>query len=284
MNSTEQQRFEFGRNWTAFIKKDFSLERCEVAKNRILAFTRLPDLKGHRFLDVGCGSGIHSLAAANAGADEVYSLDYDSNSVAATNILKSKHPVAVPWTVERGDALDKEYLSKLGKWSFVYSWGVLHHTGSMWEAIRNVQDLVADGGYFYLALYSKDADFQPSKEFWIEIKQEYVRSSPFTKKMLGWWYVWRFIMGEKLINFWVFLRRAREYKNKRGMSIMRDVHDWIGGWPMEYAGDQETVDFLEERFGFELVNVEVGQACSEFLFKKTGVMGKKTNLENIKGQ
>lgn len=281
MNSTEQ-RFEFGRNWTAFIKKDFSLERCEVAKNRILAFTRLPDLKGQRFLDVGCGSGIHSLAAAKAGADEIYSFDYDANSVAATNILKNNYPVAAPWTVERGDALNKEYLSKLGKWSFVYSWGVLHHTGSMWEAIRNVQDLVADGGFFYLALYSKDADFQPSKEFWIEIKQEYVRSAPFTKKMWGWWYVWRFIMGEKLSHFGVFLKRAREYKNKRGMSIMRDIHDWIGGWPMEYAGDQETVDFLEDQFGFELVNVEVGQACSEFLFRKTGVMGKKTNLVDKK--
>lgn len=281
MSSAAEGRFEFGKNWTAFVKKDFSHERCEIAKSRLLEFTRLESLRGYRFLDAGCGSGIHSLAAATAGADEVYSFDYDPNSVAATNLLKNHSSVTVPWKVEVGDVLSKEYLSRLGKWNFVYSWGVLHHTGSMWEAIANVQDLVEENGSFYLALYSKDADFQPSKEFWLEIKQEYVRSKPLTRTMMGWWYVWRFVMGEQFSNIFAFMKRAREYKKKRGMSIMRDIHDWIGGWPMEYAGDQETVDLLEEKYGFELVNVDIGQACSEFLFKKTGVLGKKTDVNNL---
>jgi 2-polyprenyl-6-hydroxyphenyl methylase/3-demethylubiquinone-9 3-methyltransferase len=282
MSLIEKKRFEFGKNWIFFVERDFSRERCEIAKSRLLAFAGLKTLQGYRFLDVGCGSGIHSLAAVEAGAEEVYSFDCDPNSVAATKLIKSKRNLTDKWTVEVGDALNTEYLTGLGKWNFVYSWGVLHHTGSMWEAIKNVQDLVEDEGLFYLALYSKDADFQPSKEFWIEIKQEYIRSKPLTRKMMGWWYVWRFIMGERFKNIFKFIERARDYKKRRGMSIMRDIHDWIGGWPMEYAGDQETVDFLEERYGFKLVNVDVGQACSEFLFKKTGEPGKKTEINDFR--
>ena len=53
---------------------------------------------------------------------------------------------------------------------------------------------------------------------------------------------------------------------------------------MEYAGDQETVDLLEGEYGFELVNVSTGHACSEFLFKRTGVLGKKTNVKEMVAQ
>ena len=95
------------------------------------------------------------------------------------------------------------------------------------------------------------------------------------------WYVWRFELQQDIRKLHKFVRRLIDYKFKRGMSLFVDIHDWIGGWPMEYAGDQETVDLLEGEYGFELINVATGQACSEFLFKRTGVLGKKTNVKEM---
>jgi SAM-dependent methyltransferase len=279
--ATTETRFEFGKNWSNFISRNFSQERCDAAKKRLLTFIGRDSLEGLDFLDIGCGSGIHSLAAFQSGAGRIHSFDYDPNSVAATKSLHERAGSPANWHVERGDALDAEYIAKLGKWNFVYSWGVLHHTGQMWQAVRNAQSCVADGGMFFIALYSSDADFVPSKEFWLEIKQEYNRARPLTKKMMVWWYVWRFGMQENIRLLPTVLKQILTYKFQRGMNYFVDVRDWIGGWPMEYAGDQETVDLLEGDYGFELVNVATGHACSEFLFRRTGVPGKKTNVREF---
>ena len=278
MSEEKEMRFQFGRDWRGIVKKNFTQERCDTAKKRILTFIGKTDTKGLDFLDIGCGSGLHSLAAWQAGASRVYSFDYDVNSVAATKILWEKAGRPSNWHIERGDALDKEYISKLGKWNFVYSWGVLHHTGKMWEAIRNAQSTVADGGQFYIALYSSDADFQPSKEFWLQVKQRYNRSSWFGKEQMVWWYIWRFMMQKDWKRAKEVIDRAIEYKTQRGMDLFADIRDWLGGWPMEYAGDQETVDLLEKECGFKLTNAETGQACSEFLFERCGAPSQSTKV------
>jgi len=36
----------------------------------------------------------------------------------------------------------------------VYSWGVLHHTGKMWQALDNVAPLVKPGGQLFIAIYN----------------------------------------------------------------------------------------------------------------------------------
>jgi 2-polyprenyl-6-hydroxyphenyl methylase/3-demethylubiquinone-9 3-methyltransferase len=294
MNTTEQagmqsttedsMRFEFGRNWSRFVRRSFNEERLEVARKRILEFTGLKDLAGFDFLDIGCGSGIHSYAAQRSGAARVRSFDYDPHSVAATRALQEHAGRPGNWTVERGDVLDAAYLAALGKFNFVYSWGVLHHTGAMWTAVRNAASLVADGGLFYIALYSADADFQPSKEFWLDVKQRYNRSSWFGKEWMLWWYVWRFMMQKDWNRAKEVFDRAVEYKTQRGMDLLADIRDWLGGWPMEYAGDQETVDLLEKEYGFRMLNADTGQACSEFLFARTGVPSLSTNVKEFMAQ
>src|SRR5262245_34248014 len=171
MDTTESGlRFEFGRNWKRFIRRNFTEERLQIAQKHMLDFLGRNSLEGLDFLDIGCGSGIHSYGALRSRAGRVLSFDYDPNSVAATQLLHARAGSPSNWTVRQGDVLDDACIESLGKWSLVYSWGVLHHTGDMWRAIRNAQRTVAKDGYFYIALYSADADFQPSKEFWIDKK------------------------------------------------------------------------------------------------------------------
>lgn len=54
-----------------------------------------------------------------------------------------------------------------------------------------------------------------------------------------------------------------------------------GGWLMEFAGDQETVDLLEGECGFRLVNIATGAACSEFLFEKAGAPPARTDVKKF---
>lgn len=278
MSGAENMRFEFGKNWRGFVKRNFNEERCQIAKARILQFIGRDSFEGLDFLDIGCGSGLHSLAALQAKAGRIHSLDYDPNSVSATNMLREYAGNPPNWRVERGDALDQDYMAKLGKWNFVYSWGVLHHTGNMWQAIRNAQNTVADNGWFYLALYSADA--QPEQQFWLDVKQRYNRSSEIGKRKMVWWYIWNYMMNKDIKKMPEVVKRAAEYRLNRGMNLFADIRDWLGGWPMEFAGDQETVDLLEE-LGFTLRNVSTGQACSEFLFERVGKPKERTIVKDM---
>ena len=76
-------------------------------------------LDGKLFLDIGCGSGLFSLAAKRLGA-KVHSFDYDSLSVACTEELKRRYfPNDSSWTIEQGNVLDLGYLNSLGKYDIV---------------------------------------------------------------------------------------------------------------------------------------------------------------------
>lgn len=130
------QRFKFGANWKGFLAV-LNEERIVLAEQSLRNMLDM-DLKGKRFLDVGSGSGLFSLAARRLGAI-VHSFDYDPQSVACTEELRHRYfPSDDGWTVEQGSALDTQYLAHLGQWDIVYSWGVLHHTGAMWRALANI--------------------------------------------------------------------------------------------------------------------------------------------------
>ena len=139
------QRFEFGGNWANFLSV-LDEDRINAAVRGLQRMLQVERLDGLRFLDIGSGSGLSSLAAKRLGA-RVHSFDYDPQSVACTNELRRRYfPDTSDWSVERGSALDAEYLRQLGTFDIVYSWGVLHHTGEMWRALENAVIPVAPGG------------------------------------------------------------------------------------------------------------------------------------------
>lgn len=139
------QRFAFGQNWSNFLRT-LDDERILEAERSLKQMLEVESLRDKRFVDVGSGSGLFSLAARRLGAS-VHSFDYDPQSVACTSELKRRFfPGDPQWTVEEGSVLDDDYLASLGRFDVVYSWGVLHHTGAMWKALENVTHLCAGGG------------------------------------------------------------------------------------------------------------------------------------------
>src|SRR5215471_2794120 len=120
-----RDRFEFGKNWQVFLRS-VTAERIKLAEKSLAGMLQTENLEGLRFLDVGSGSGLFSLAARNLGAS-VVSFDYDPQSVACTAELRRRYySSSADWRVEQGSVLDREYLQRLGQFDVVLSWGVLH--------------------------------------------------------------------------------------------------------------------------------------------------------------
>ena len=261
------ERFEFGHNWHAFLAT-IDEPRIELARQSLVELLRMPNLRGQRFLDIGCGSGLSSLVARRLGAD-VFSFDYDPQSVATTRALKDRFASNDDgWRVEQGSALDTKYLAQLGDWDVVYSWGVLHHTGSMWKAIENAAGLVAPGGRLVLALYN---DQRRISEYWRRIKRAYVKHAWLRPILIPlafvWTWGWTMLVDVKKLHPG---RTWREYGRERGMSAWHDLIDWVGGYPFEVAAPDAVFEFLRKRgFTLDTLVTRQGRGCNEFVFIRT---------------
>ena len=264
-------RFEFGKNWSRFLEL-LSDERIAQAETSLKRMLEVEDLRGKRFLDIGSGSGLFSLAARRLGAS-VHSFDYDPHSVACTAELRRRYfPGDANWTVEEGSALDADYVASLGAFDIVYSWGVLHHTGAMWQALDHAQRPVSAGGKLFVAIYN-DTGSQSAR--WKTIKKTYNRlprflrvpfavavMSPLEAKAL----VASLVGGR----FGAWAKSWRGSSSDRGMNRWRDIIDWVGGYPYETATPEEVFEFYKAR-GFVLTKLKcggVGLGCNEFVFEK----------------
>lgn len=257
---TQGKRFEFGANWAHFLKV-MNESRIDQAVASLTTMLGVTDLKGKRFLDAGSGSGLFSLAARRLGAT-VHSIDYDPSSVACTRELKRLYfPGDSEWTVEEASVLDRDYLGRICQFDVVYSWGVLHHTGAMWQALENVAALVASGGRLFIAIYN---DQGWMSRYWHAVKQTYVRY-PLMR--------WPLLLAHLPYPFfssWLVQALTGRLERERGMSFWHDLIDWIGGYPYEVARPEDIVRFLRDR-GFTLSDLKTTcrLGCNEFVFLRT---------------
>jgi hypothetical protein len=158
----------------------------------------------------------------------------------------------------------------LGTFDVVYSWGVLHHTGAMWQALENVAGLVAEDGKLFVAIYNDQGKFSRR---WTRVKRFYNRSSKPMQRLCVlaacvalWWRPWlRDLLRLRPFESWKLAGRDR------GMSAWWDAVDWVGGYPFEVAKPEEIFHFYHTRgFVLERLRTEGGDlGCNEFVFVKS---------------
>ncbi len=258
-------QFSFGKNWQKFLAR---LDESHVAHARrsFTAFTWLDTLDGHTFLDLGCGSGLSSLVAHRLGARRVVSVDVDPACVRCTEQVRARFAgSAGGWDILRGSVLDREFLLSLRRFSYVYSWGVLHHTGAMWRALGNASTCVESGGLLHIALYNE----HKNSRAWHRVKRVCNRWPRTVFPALRAAYV-LVAYGRLLARLESPLAFTRQYRQRRGMDFWRDVEDWLGGLPYEYCKPEQALDCLSER-GFVLQRLMTTSSIgnNEFLFRAT---------------
>ncbi len=263
------RRFEFGENWRSFLNR-LDDHRIGEAERSLKWLLDCEHLDGKRFLDIGSGSGLSSLIARRLGAD-VVSFDYDPQSVKCTATLRDRFfPNEPRWLVEHGSILDPGFLSNLGRFDVVYSWGVLHHTGAMRGAIGNAARLVKPGGILALSLYRKTALCW----FWTLEKRWYCRAPEPAQARA------RALFIALLRTAFAVTRRDFEtyvsnYSSNRGMDFAHDVHDWLGGYPYESIRPGHLDKLLTQR-GFQKMRAKVrrapigvfGSGCDEYVYRR----------------
>ncbi len=159
-----------------------------------------------------------------------------------------------------------------GAFDVVYSWGVLHHTGAMHEALQRAAEAVAPGGQFAFALYHRTR----MCGFWRREKRWYAAASPRAQRAARAIYtaLLRLRVGLTGGDFRAYVAN---YHSQRGMEFGHDVHDWMGGYPYESISAPEVAAFMQ-RLGFAHVRSFTspltiglfGSGCDEYVYRRMG--------------
>jgi 2-polyprenyl-3-methyl-5-hydroxy-6-metoxy-1,4-benzoquinol methylase len=274
MNKPDLKRlethYEFGKNWQSF-SGTVDERSVKFAEEGVLKLLTRDELAGKSFLDIGCGSGIHSLAASRLGVARLTSVDIDPVCIATTKALIQQHGGA-------GVAHDLREISvfdlspqDLGTFDIVYSWGVLHHTGSMYEAISRAAAMTSAGGLFVFALYRRTSAIMD--KFWTAEKRWYTSASPTARKRADATFKALMRLGFRATGR-SYADYVKNYKGVRGADHDHDVSDWMGGYPYEVISPDEVAQTMKN-LGFQHVRSFVssgigvfGSGCDEFTYRK----------------
>lgn len=275
--------FAFGRNWRRFLRV-LDEERIAATEAYLRRMLEVERLDGMRFLDVGSGSGLSSLAAWRLGA-AVHSFDYDEDSVACTAEVRRRYGRSdAVWRVEHGSALDPEYLRSLGTFDVVHAWGVLHHTGAMWQALDNVLIPLAPGGRLLVTIYN---DQGLASRGWRLVKRVYnglpgPARLPYAALVIGVMEGRSALRHLLTLRPHIYVRDWMRYRDNRGMSVLYDWIDWIGGYPFEVARVDQIFAFYRAR-GLTLTRLQTtpGLGCNHFVFASEGSRERQTSVSDV---
>jgi 2-polyprenyl-3-methyl-5-hydroxy-6-metoxy-1,4-benzoquinol methylase len=251
VNLKEDGNFSFGFNWIDYAKNRLNEAIISQHLSDLAQIYNEIDNRG-ALLDLGSGSGLSSLCFLRLGFNSVTSVDLDPYSIEAGEATMERfgEPYRGRWNTHQANILDPLFVAaNSNKYDVVYSWGVLHHTGDMWQAIRNAASLVANKGIFHITLYRSGGMYTQH----LRMKFAFLMSDREGKKRILFDYL---NLIEKTVNHSVFLP-----KDHRGMNHFNDALDWLGGVPYEVA-DPDVLQSYLFSLGFQRIhfreNVEGG--------------------------
>src|SRR6476660_5809076 len=157
-------QFDFGQNWAEYSAFAAPPERVAQAREDFHSLVEGIELRDKSFLDIGFGQGFSLLSAAASGA-RVLGCDINPKCGEVMGRNKAMFPELADREVDFviGSIVDPALVRQLkthplhGNEGFdvVHSWGVLHHTGNMRQALKNAAELVRPDGHLVVAIYNR---------------------------------------------------------------------------------------------------------------------------------
>ncbi len=258
-------KYRFGENWKRHLDRMDERHLADAVRSLSGLFGG-QSFSGKSFLDIGSGSGIHSVAAYRLGSERILSFDSDAESVECTLECRRREGNPRQWIVRQGSILDEAFVATLPISDIVYSWGVLHHTGAMYDAIRLAATRCAPGGLLMIGIYNRKGRLS---DIMRNVKRSYCRAGPIGRHLIKWPY-WILSQSYAIVRGKNPLVELRDYHEKRGMDYWTDLDDWLGGYPFEYATPDEVSGFVTP-LGFDLESQKTGTsfaAVNEYLFRR----------------
>jgi 2-polyprenyl-6-hydroxyphenyl methylase/3-demethylubiquinone-9 3-methyltransferase len=201
------------------------------------------------------------LEAARLGARPVLGIDADSVSV------KTSKENAQRWLDDLGQVsfseasvLDGQQMASFGTFDVVYSWGVLHHTGNMQNAIEIAARSVKPSGQMMIAIYNQHW----TSPIWKAIKWLYNYSGTVGQRVLT-----SLLLPVIFFAKWLVTGKNPR-RMRRGMDFKHNIIDWVGGYPYEYASVGQIKKTLEG-LGFRVIKIKpanVPTGCNEFIAQR----------------
>lgn len=265
----------FGENFEKNLLNRFNDENLTESKSFLSHYLELNDFTGKTFLDAGCGSGVFSIAAQQMGAN-VTAIDIEDDALNNLEILKTRFHIDTNQIKSLNcNILNENALTSLGQFDLVMCWGVVHHTGNLWQAIDNITKSVKPNGLIHLGIYNNadNIGFYPdgrfgTSRFWKKIKRFYSNRATWFQNLID-FFAFLSIFFIYLLSFNNPIKKLKQ-NERRGMSWQSDLKDWLIGYPYEYATPEEVFNFMKER-GFTLTKLKTnnGLLTNNYVFKKT---------------
>lgn len=128
-------------------------------------------LVGKRILEIGCGLGAHTELFASSPC-EVSAIDITERAVEL-----SQRRLAFRGLNADIRQMDAEHMTFAdGSFDFVWSWGVIHHSASTDQIVREVARVLKPGGEFRFMVYSRR-----SLDAYLKILRGFVTGKPLRK-------------------------------------------------------------------------------------------------------
>jgi 2-polyprenyl-3-methyl-5-hydroxy-6-metoxy-1,4-benzoquinol methylase len=124
------------------------------AEPHILDFAGFDLWRGKRVLEIGCGIGTDAEQFARHGAEYV---GFDISEESLELAMQRFEVYDLEGEFRHGSVTDIDFLTGLGRFDLVYSYGVLHHFPGMRNHLENISKVLADDGELRFMVYAKNS-------------------------------------------------------------------------------------------------------------------------------